>query len=328
MVGWESDIRIVVATSPISLMVRPVVLMRRSVARSRRSNRTVHCEARSSPRFSEMIQVPIERGELAAEVFGPVDANPVLLIAGGGGAMWSWSRILPEAWPDNLGSVARLEPVRSLAADMRVAVYDQAGIGLSATTEPADNTATAALDALAVGRALLGERFTVTGMSLGGAAAIRLALDQPTVVEQLVLVCTFASASTFVSVPVATNGEIDDERSVGADVRRSLQPGFCDRHPDLVDAVIAASLDLDVHPALNDRSIEVFLSHDGHDLVHIAAPTTVVCGSADSVFGIENSEQIANSIPDSRFVRLLDVGHAVHLEAPHALSDAIRGAPH
>ena len=95
----------------ISLMVRSVVVMRRSVACSRRSNRTVHCEARSSPRFSEMIQVPIERGELAAEVFGPVDANPVLLIAGGGGAMWSWSRILPEAWPDNFGSVTRLEPV-------------------------------------------------------------------------------------------------------------------------------------------------------------------------------------------------------------------------
>ncbi len=275
-----------------------------------------------------MVRVSIERGELAAEVFGPVDAEPVLLIAGGGGAMWSWSRILPEAWPDNFGPVARLEPVRSLAAGMRVAVYDQAGVGLSATTEPANNTATAALDALAVAHALLGERFTVAGMSLGGATAIRLALDQPTVVERLVLVCTFASVSTFVSAPAATNDEVDDERSVGADVRRSLQPGFRDRHPDLVDAVIAASLDLDIHPALDDRSIEVFLSHDGHDLVHLAAPTTVVCGSADSVFGIENSEQIANSIPDSRFDRLLAVGHAVHLEAPRELSDAIRGVPH
>lgn len=272
-----------------------------------------------------MVQVRVERGELAAEVFGPPDADPVLLIAGGGGAMWSWSRILPEAWPDSFGPVTLLEPVRSLAADMRVAVYDQAGVGLSAPTTPAPDTATAASDALAVGHALLGERFTVAAMSLGGAVAIRLALDFPLVVERLVLVCTYASASTLVptSLEVAANESETD--AVGDDVRRSFQPGFRDRHPDLVHSVVAASLDLDTHPALNDRSIELFFSHDGHDLADITAPTTVVCGTADTVFGIKNSEQIARSIPDSQLVRLPDVGHAVHLEAPLELSEAIRG---
>lgn len=46
--------------------------------------------------------------------------------------MWSWARLLPEVWPASLGPVARLSPTTSLAAESRVAVYDQAGVGLSA----------------------------------------------------------------------------------------------------------------------------------------------------------------------------------------------------
>ncbi len=271
---------------------------------------------------STMIRVPTNRGELSAEVYGPADADPVLLVTGGGGAMWSWSRILPEAWPAAFGSVADLAPVRSLADDMRVAVYDQAGVGLSSSVPPAGSTSEAAADALAVGRALLGERFSVVGMSLGGAVAIRCALDSPNTIERLVLICTYPSASTLVASP--GEAQSDSEPSVADQVRQSLQPGFAEKHPGLVDAVVTAAVALELHEDLNERSIELFFSHDGHDLGEIAAPTTVVCGAADTVFSLENSTEIARLIPNSQLIRIEGAGHPLHIEAPHELANAVR----
>lgn len=148
------------------------------------------------------------------------------------------------------------------------------------------------------------------------------ALDQPECVERLLLVSTFASASTLIDAPNAPNSDGDD--SVGEQIRRSLQPEFASGHPDLVDAIIQASVALERHPAVTDRSIELFLSHDGHDLSKITAPATVLCGTEDSVFAMANSELIARLITGSRLVRLPAVGHAVHLEAPQDLARAIR----
>jgi 3-oxoadipate enol-lactonase len=236
--------------------------------------------------------------------------------------MWSWARLLPEVWLSSVGSVDTMVPIGSLAARYRVAVFDQAGVGLSATVAPARSADEAATDALRVGRDLLGEQFTVVGMSLGGAAAARAALLAPEAVRRLMLVCTFASASTlhpYGTASPTSGGDLD----VSDEVRRSLRPWFVEANPELVASVTAASLATPLHPGLGDSSIGVFLSHDGHDLASLAVPTPIVCGESDTVFPIANSEAIARLVPDSKLVRVPKAGHALHLERPDEILRAL-----
>lgn len=253
----------------------------------------------------------------------------MLLIAGGGGAMWSWARLLPEVWPASLGPVARLSPTTSLAAEFRVAVYDQAGVGLSAGVSPAATADEAASDALAVGRQLLGDRFGVAGMSLGGATATRAALAEPATVSGLVLISTYPGVSDLAPAQPSTDNENvlpgkEDVEDDEASIRRSLQPWFRTEFPSVVDAIVAASRVTPLHPNLEQRSIELFFSHDGHDLTSLAMPTAVVCGELDAVFPIGNSEVIAQLVDGSRFTRVPNAGHALHLEAPDTIWEIIR----
>lgn len=264
----------------------------------------------------------VGRGRLAASVFGDAGDPAVLLIAGGGGAMWSWARVLPEVWPVEVGPVESMSPVASLATRFRVAVYDQAGVGRSAGVAPARSADEAAADAMHVGRSLLGERFVIVGMSLGGVAAMRAALGAPSVVQQLVLVCTFGSLSSFVSPPPAEHLTSNDS-DIAVQVRQSLQPWFRDGRPELVDSTIAASRATPLHPELGPASIEVFVSHDGHDLAELTARTVIVCGDQDGVFPMANSEFINRTVAGSHLVRVPNVGHAVHLEAPERIHDAL-----
>jgi pimeloyl-ACP methyl ester carboxylesterase len=230
--------------------------------------------------------------------------------------------LLPEVWPVEIAPVESMSPLSSLAARFRVAVYDQAGVGQSADVAPAKSADEAASDALCVGRSLLGEKFAIVGMSLGGTAATRAALQAPAVVQHLVLVCTYASLSTFVSPPPAEQAS-DDASGIAVQVRRSLQPWFLDSHPQLVESTIAASQALRFHPDFGQRSIEVFLSHDGHELGDVEARTAIVCGVEDGVFPMANSELIHKAVPDSQLIRVPHVGHAVHLEAPESIDEAL-----
>lgn len=244
------------------------------------------------------MRVDVGRGVLVADVVGPADAPPVLVIAGGGGDRSMWTMI-----------------VEDLQRDHRVASFDQAGVSESVDVPMPMSGVEYAADALAVGRAALGASFHVVGSSLGGIAAQHLALEHPDVVRSLVLVSTVPGLSRFTSPR-------EDDRP---EDERSFSPRFVERQPELFASLVEQSRARRHSDGSAASQISIFLSHDACErLPTLRVPTTVVCGTVDNTFRIENSRALAELIPGAELVELDDVGHAVEHEAPAALAAVIR----
>lgn len=244
------------------------------------------------------MKVDVGRGQLAVDVVGPRDAPPVLLIAGGGGSRRSWELVIDL-----------------LVTDHRVAVFDQAGVDDSVEVPMAMSGPEYGADALAVGRATLGDTFHAVGMSLGGIAAQHLALDHPEAVRSLVLVSTVPGLSQFTS-------PLDDDRP---EEERSFSRRFVTSEPELFRRIVEAGKTTRHSPDSTDSQISIFISHDACErLGSLTVPTTVVCGTDDNTFRIENSRVLAQLIPGADLVEVDGVGHAVHHEAPHEIAAAVR----
>lgn len=279
-----------------------------------------------------MLRCPTPRGQLAVEVFGPADAPPVLLICGGGGDRQNWARMLPELCRD-ADERAALRPIeRSLADDLRVAVFDQAGVGDSAEVPPPMTALEYAEDSLAVGRFALGERFAVAGMSLGGIAALQLALGWPEVPTGLVLACTVPGLSAFATADPRDPTELTpppgtDPRLVAeaADIAPSFSRAFPEREQALFWHIVRQSADRVHAPESTNSQIGIFVSHDVVDrLGEITLPVRALCGTEDGTFCIANSRALAERIEGCELEALDGVGHAIHHEAPERLAAAIR----
>jgi 3-oxoadipate enol-lactonase len=263
---------------------------------------------------------------LAAEAHGPLDGPPVLLIAGGGGDRRSWRRVVPELCRTAEERTTWMPVQPALSESFRVAVFDQAGVGESAGLQPRRTASELATDALAVGTSLLGSRFIVLGQSLGGCAAIQLALDHPEVVAGLVLVGTFGGLGAFVAAgprAPAVLGEPPDPDLMadGEAEARSFSSSFPTREPDLFWQVVTETPAQ--HPQSASAQIEVFMSHESTArLGELSMPTVVICGNEDQTFPLENSEQLANRIGPAE-LRVVDAGHGIHLEAPGQLVSGV-----
>jgi len=161
-------------------------------------------------------------------------------------------------------------------------------------------------DVADLARRVPGERFSLVGLSLGGAVGMWLALHEPERIEKLVLVSTSARFG---------DPAMWEERA--ATVR-------ADGLEAIVDTVLARWFT----PSFRDveRFREMFLSNDPEgyarcceaiarwdvtgQLTRVAAPALVIAGAEDPSTPPEELRAIAAEIPDSRFEL---VGGARHL---------------
>jgi 3-oxoadipate enol-lactonase len=184
-------------------------------------------------------------------------------------------------------------------------------------------------DAIAVGRAVLGERFHVAGTSVGGMAALWAAVRHPDHVRSLTLIATSAGGAGMTPPDQAYLDNVmtppdDPDEARRENLALALSPGWPEAHPERFEALVA---DLAGSPPVSDAAnaalVEVFLGHDvsGH-LAQIAAPTLVIGCEHDLIVPISNSEYLAAHIPSARLVRV-PTGHAIDIEAPDRLVELI-----
>jgi len=247
---------------------------------------------------------------------------PLVLLHGGGECALAWRWVLPE-----------------LARRFRVIAPDFPGTGGS-DRPPTGYTAAmpgefagALLDALGI------ERAAVAGHSLGGLAAMQLALRDPARVSALALVasaglgreihpalkdlCSPGLGDWATAWAITPLGQFQRVgwRALGcfSHLRRAPLGWFVDQlwlgiYPQIVWDQLLLSRVL-IGP---EGQKAVFLDR----LPDISVPTLIVWGESDQILPVAHGRRAAGRIPHSRLVTIPDCGHMPHIERPEAFLDA------
>jgi len=192
---------------------------------------------------------------LEAEALGPPGAPPVLLVAGLGATRHGWRWQVPELFASP-GEAAALGFCDSLAGDLRVAVFDNRGVGRSARAAGPRSIAQMGDDAVAVGEAALGAPFHLVGVSMGGMVALEVVLRHPSEVTTLTLLCTSAGGTALTPprqevLDAWANVNGLDEKALGWE---NAVLGYSDRFVTERRDVVEHCMEFDLaHPVDRDR---------------------------------------------------------------------------
>ncbi len=246
----------------------------------------------------------VDGDELYYETAG--DGVPIVFCHGLGGNGGIWYRQVVE-----------------FSRDMRVVVWDQRGFGRS--TDTGDRSVQAAtgdleriLDHLDVHSAHL------VGQSMGGWAALGLAVRAPQRVRSLVLSASTGGITP--SVAGERRGPVRDApgtRPLG--VHPALGTDFQQR--DVAHAYLYQILGSFGHRA-SDATISARLAARtvGADvLARLTVPTLFLAGEHDELFPPDMVRSCAGLVPGSRMAVLAGVGHSGYFEDPDTWNAHVRG---
>lgn len=225
---------------------------------------------------------------------GPVDAEPLLLIAGMNQDHTAWE---PQ--------------VAGLADAYRVITFDNRGTGESDDLETGDNTydepvttGTLAEHAVAVLKHLGIARAHVLGHSMGGRIAQWMAVSHAKHVGALILSATSPGETR----GVARSADVDRRLLSG----NPAELGLLNYSSAWMQANLALvrRIDASITQRSRQRAIHYHASHS-HDcwrsLSRITAPTLVIHGQADEINSWENGRLLAEHIPGAQ-MRVIEKG--------------------
>jgi pimeloyl-ACP methyl ester carboxylesterase len=236
------------------------------------------------------------------------DSDPVVLLHGQPGSARDWDLVLPHL-------VGR---VSALAFDRPG--YD--GLSEAGGIEHSARATIARMDAEGI------ERATIVGLSFGGGVAAWIAVHNPERVQALVLISAAANASALLPVdrllaaPIA--GRLTSYAAVSglglALGSRRFRERFAQRHAIPADFLNTTGQRMRTGAArrsflVEQRAMLRELPILEELLPTIAAPTTVVVGTEDTVVGAESGRLLARQIPDATLVEIQGGSHT--LSATH-----------
>jgi pimeloyl-ACP methyl ester carboxylesterase/quercetin dioxygenase-like cupin family protein len=248
--------------------------------------------------------------ELHVDVEG--EGTPVVLVHGLGLQGALWNRLC-----DVLGDGHKVVRI-NLRGSPRARELEQGELSL---TRWASDLA-AVVDGLGL------DRPVVVGHSLGGAVALRFALDRPYTPRALVLMCTEANLSNLAPRMNASAARIESEGLAawlaGPWVANPpFSPASLERDPSMLAEyrdLLAENDDADYVRQCRAIASAESLSER---LDEVVAPTLVVVGSEDDRTLPEHGRALAAGILHGRLVELDGSGHTVPMERPDATARAI-----
>ncbi len=250
---------------------------------------------------------------------GPSDAPPMILIHGFASSNLVWSKVLLEL---------AAEGFRVIAPDLPGYGYSGKPRELEYTIGSQARMIVGLLKQLEIARAV------VVGSSYGGAVAATIALDNPEMIEKLVLVgaVTNNAPTRYLLMRLFGSPIIGDILSpllVGSRrLLRARMKRVYDRHAWVLDErrVRARHLPLQTrgtHRAII-RTVRRWdadrISRDAH---LIKLPTLLLWGDNDREVPLIHGERLHESIPQSRLVVFRECGHLPHEEYPEAFTKIV-----
>jgi pimeloyl-ACP methyl ester carboxylesterase len=250
---------------------------------------------------------------LCCETFGDSGATPLLLIMGAGASM-DW-------WEEDF--------CRRLADGGRLVIrYDHRDTGQSVSYPPGNPGYTGddlVADAVGILAALGLGSAHVVGMSMGGALAQILALEHPDRVASLTLISTSPAGPSEPDLPGMTEegrarfaaaGEPDwSDRERLLDHLVALNRAFASPTAPFDDSGTRARWERvldrtrDIRSTLANHELAEGSGRWRERLPRLRAPTLVIHGTEDPLFGVEHGAALAREIPDARLLTLEGVGH-------------------
>jgi pimeloyl-ACP methyl ester carboxylesterase len=239
---------------------------------------------------------------------------PVLCIQGVGVAGGGWA---PQ--------------VEALAARYRTITFDNRGVGATPRGAAPLSIERMAADAWAILDAEGIDRAHLVGHSMGGLIALAAALDAPSRVASLSLICTFADGAgptrpTMRMIALGIPTRIGTRRMRRRAMQRMLFPDAWLRGVDrdaLAERLNAIfGRDLGEAPPIVSEQLEIMGRCDlTRRLSELAAiPTLVVSGRHDPIAPPAFGRAIAAGIPQARYVEYDDASHALPIQRAEQLN--------
>ncbi len=258
-----------------------------------------------------------EAGGLKTYLLRSGTGEPVVFLHGLGASSYSWRRLLPL-----------------LAPDHEVFAPDFPGYGRSDKPGRFDYTfagfsrwLAAFLDACGLRRAVL------VGSSMGGAVALRLALDEPERVSKLVLIgapVSLADAPRLLSIMRRPWLSRLLEPLLGRWAVRLVAPtAYLDQAnitPDLLDEYSLALRTRAGRHAVAEtmrRCISPDLPGVIRRYALLEPPVLFIRGDHDAVVGGDSADNFCRTVPHGRLLQLPDCGHLPQEEKPEAVAAAL-----
>lgn len=171
--------------------------------------------------------------------------------------------------------------------------------------------------------ALLPEKFTVIGFSLGGYIARQLAADFPERIESLVLVASSLREDTQLQIQSKQNSvrSLTPTTFKGLSstaIARSLHPG----NADDLDMIVFIQR-MGIRLGFDAFIMQSTLLRQDVPAASIRCPTLVIASSDDAIRTLGESEELAKAIPGARLETMNGCGHMLPLEQPKTLSTYI-----
>lgn len=239
-------------------------------------------------------------------VMGPEGGEPWVFLHGLGSVAATWGRTLFR-----------------LRRDCRLVIPELSSFGGSSIPGHALDIRDGARVVARLIEKELGPRpVTLAGLSLGGWLAVRLALVRPDLVARLVLINTggYRQQDWDAIEQLVRVSDMDG-------VERLYQAFFVET-PWVMEHSRGGFLQAYTSPVVLgvlERLTEDD-TFDDADLRRLDMPTALIWGDRDGLFRVEAARAMAEAFPNATLEVLEGCGHAIHLECPERLADAVERA--